>query len=281
MSDIDPELEAGYNIAAARGGVDDVMQRWAEESAAQRDAADTSLDCAYGSHERERIDIFRSGKSDAPLFVYIHGGYWQRGDKSLYSFITPPFLDAGIDVAIVGYPLCPQVSMTGLTGSIRNAIAWLYRHADDLGLRADRFNLCGHSAGGHLTAMAACTDWPGFAAGLPADLLKSAIPFSGLYDLDPLQHTSIADALQLTRAELHTLSPVFLQPAGDIPLLTVLGGEETGEFFRQTEQLHGAWSARLSTLDRYVEPGVDHIDLIDRLADPGSGLFRRVATWLR
>ena len=109
---IDPQLEATYNIVASRDGVDELMQRWAAQSAAQRGAADVSLDCMYGVGERERIDVFRSGATDAPLYVYIHGGYWQRGDKSLYSFITAPFLAAGIDVAIIGYPLCPQVSMS-------------------------------------------------------------------------------------------------------------------------------------------------------------------------
>ena len=281
MTAVDPALESDYNIVAARGGVEDVLQRWAAQSKVQRDAADASLDCVYGPGERERLDVFRSGASNAPLYAYIHGGYWQRGDKSLYSFISKPFLAAGIDVALIGYPLCPQVSMSTLFGSIRRAIAWIYLNAEQLGVDNDRINLCGHSAGGHLTAMAACTDWPNHAAKLPADLLKTAIPFSGLYDLEPLQHTTISEALHLTDAELYRLSPVLLKPAVDVPLLTVLGGGETGEFFRQTEQLHGAWSQHLSRLEHHVEPEVDHMDLIDRLADSDSQLFQRVVAWLR
>ena len=121
----------------------------------------------------------------------------------------------------------------------------------------------------------------GVAAELPADLLKTVIPFSGLYDLEPLRKTTISEALHLTDAELYTLSPVFQRPAVDIPLLTILGGGETGEFFRQTDQLHGAWSAQLSNVDRHVEPDVDHMDLIDRLAERDSQLFRRIVDWLR
>ena len=281
MSAIDPVLEADYNLIASLEGVDELMQRWTRQSAALRKTADASLDCAYGSHERERIDVFRSGVNNAPLYLYIHGGYWQRGDKNLYSFITAPFVAAGIDVAIIGYPLCPQVSMTDLLTSIRQAIGWLYRNAGQLGINRDRFNLSGHSAGGHLTAMALCSDWTDRGEGLPGDLLKTAMPFSGLYDLEPLTHTTISEVLHLTQAELYRLSPVFQQPPVDIPLLTVLGGGETGEFFRQTEQLHGAWSSLLTQVDRHVEPEVDHLRLIDRLADPDSQLFRRIAGWLR
>ena len=278
---IDPQLEATYNIVASRDGVDELMQRWAAQSAAQRGAADVSLDCMYGVGERERIDVFRSGATDAPLYVYIHGGYWQRGDKSLYSFITAPFLAAGIDVAIIGYPLCPQVSMSELLTSIRQAIVCLYLNADHLGINRERINLSGHSAGGHLTAMAACTDWPGVAAGLPADLLKTAIPFSGLYDLEPLLHTSISEALRLTADEVRQLSPIRLQPTSQMPLLTIIGGGETSEFFRQTDALHAAWSQHLPALDRHVEADVDHLDLIERLATADSEMFQRIAAWLR
>ena len=278
---IDPELEANYNIVAARGGVDEVMQRWAAASAAVRETADASLDCAYGAGEREKLDLFRCGSSNAPLYVYIHGGYWQRGDKSLYSFIAPQFLSAGIDVAIIGYPLCPQVSMTSLLDSVRRAIAWLYNNATDLGINSERINLSGHSAGGQLTAMGLCTDWQSLDASLPRDLLKTAIPFSGLYDLEPLLRTSISEALNLSDTEIQALSPARLNPVSSIPMLTILGGLETGEFFRQTDALEAAWRSRLPSVERHVEPDVDHIDLIDRLADPNSEIFARISASLR
>jgi len=281
MPAVDSNLEANYNIAAARGGLDDVMQRWSASSAALRAQVDASLDCAYGEGDREQIDVFRCGASDAPLYVYLHGGYWQRGDKSLYSFIAAPFLNAGVDVAIIGYPLCPQVSMTDLVSKVRQAIGWLYHNANELGVNRERFNLSGHSAGGHLTAMAVCCDWHDLDKKLPRELLKTAIPFSGLYQLAPLLQTSINDALHLTSTEVSKLSPASLQPRAQIPLLTIVGGAETAEFFRQTDLLIENWSGRLPQIERHVEPDVDHIDLIDRLASPDSQIFQRIIHWLR
>ena len=281
MPAVDPNLEANYNIASARSGLDQVMQRWSASSAAFREQADASLDCAYGPGERERIDIFRCGASAAPLYVYLHGGYWQRGDKSLYSFIAAPFLDAAVDVAIIGYPLCPQVSMSNLVGKVHQAIGWLYHNAAQLGVNRDRINLSGHSAGGHLTAMAVCCDWPDFDEKLPRELLKTAIPFSGLYQLAPLLQTSISDALHLTPAEVNRLSPASLQPETQVPLLTIIGGAETAEFFRQTDLLIEKWSGSLAQIERHVEPEVDHFDLIDRLASPDSQIFQRIINWLR
>jgi arylformamidase len=281
MIDIDPHLESNYNLVAARGGVDDVMQRWSAASASLRAQVDASLDCAYGSDERERIDVFRSGAKHAPLYVYLHGGYWQRGDKSLYSFIAAPFLAAGVDVAIVGYPLCPQVSMTELLDKIRQSIGWLYHNAKQLDINRERINLSGHSAGGHLVAMGVCTDWPGCDPKLPQDLLKSAIPLSGLYQLKPLLQTSISEALHLTDSEVIELSPAALQPATQIPLLTIIGGAETAELFHQTDLLVDSWCAWLPQIERHVEAGVDHFDLIDRLASSDSRVFQRILGWLR
>ena len=278
---IDPRLEDNYNNMARRPDAPALIQQWAERSEAYRKNADSMLDCAYGRGERERIDIFRCGSKDAALLVYIHGGYWQRGDKSIYSFIAPAFNAAGVDVAVVGYPLCPLVSMTDIVERTRDALSWLYRNAKSLGICAERINLCGHSAGGHLTAMALTTDWPDHGDALPADLVKSGIPLSGLYLLEPLLHTTIADALHLTADEVQQLSPCFSKPTTDAPVLAIVGGAESDEFFRQSEELISAWLRPDLKTDSFVEPDVDHFDLVERLATADSAIFRRVVDWLK
>ncbi len=274
--EIDPDLESSYNNMARRPDAPELLQSWSERSARYRGEADASLDNAYGAHERERIDVFRSGQADAALLVYIHGGYWQRGDKSIYSFIARDWNAAGVDVAIVGYPLCPQVSMTQLNQSIRSALAWIYLNAGSIGVDRDRINLSGHSAGGHLTAMCLCADWPRIDAGLPRNLVKTAMPISGLYQLAPLLPTSISEALNLAEDEIEALSPVKLIPTCTAPLLVVVGGGETPAFFAQADGLLEAWSAPQRSIERYDEPDVDHFDVVARLASADSELFRRV-----
>ncbi len=276
----DPDLEYNYNNMARRPDAPDLLQAWADRSADYRKRSDAALDLPYGDGERERIDVFRCGEPGAPLLVYIHGGYWQRGDKSIYSCVAGPWNAAGVDVAIIGYPLCPQVSMTRLTDSIRQGLAWLYRNAGSIGVERDRINLSGHSAGGHLTAMALCTCWPESGDDLPPDLVKSAVAISGLYRLEPLLATSISDVLELTAEDTGRLSPVKLAPAGAAPLLVVVGGAETPAFFGQADDLVEAWSDSGVAIERYDEPGVDHFDVVSRLASADSELFRRVRAWL-
>ena len=278
---VDPRLEYQYNNMARRPDAPELLAGLAGRSSNYRERTDAALEHRYGDHARESIDIFPSGAPDAALLVYIHGGYWQRGDKSMYSYLAESWNAAGSDVAIVGYPLCPEVTMTRLLASIRNALAWLWRNASDLGVNASRINLCGHSAGGHLSAMALTTRWPEFAPDLPDDLIKSAITISGLYRLEPLLPTTISEALHLSPAEVADLSPVNLQPATLAPVLIVVGGNETAAFFDQADSLIDAWSGTSLSMERYDEPGADHFDVAVRLGDSGSELFRRVANWIR
>jgi arylformamidase len=278
---VDKALEYAYNNMARRPDAPELLQDLARRSADYRQQADAVLDCGYGDDERERIDLFRCGKRGAPLLVYLHGGYWQRGDKSIYSYLAEPFNAAGVDAAIVGYPLCPRVSMTSLVASVRAALTWLARNAEALGVDAARINLCGHSAGGQLTAMALATHWPDLGDDLPADLLKSAIPISGLYRLEPLLATTISHALHLTPAEVVALSPARLAAAAEAPMLVVVGGGETPAFFSQADDLVAAWSRPGLVIERHDDPGADHFDVVVNLGDPASALFRRLLDWLK
>jgi len=278
---IDSRLEDNYNNMARRPDAPALLRQWSERSEHYRCNADATLDCAYDNGERDKIDLFRCGEKDAPLLVYLHGGYWQRGDKSIYSFIAAAFNSSGVDVAVIGYPLCPQVTLSAIVDSTRDALAWLYLNASSVGICADRINLCGHSAGGHLTAMALTTSWPDRDDSLPPELVKSGIPLSGLYQLEPLLHTTISDALNLDVDEAQQLSPCYLRPTTGAPVLAIVGGSETTEFFRQSDELIERWSETGQQIEKFIEPDVDHFDLVDRFASADSEIFRRVTGWLR
>lgn len=273
-------LEREYNVRLNRPDFDEIGKGWSARSAAFREKAGGKLDLAYGPAPRERIDLFPSGRKGAPLLVYIHGGYWQRGDKSVYSFVAEPFVANGVDVALLNYNLCPNGSIPVITAQIRSAIIWLWRNAAELGLARDRFNLGGHSAGGHLTGMGLATDWPAIGSDLPRDLVKAGLPMSGLYDLEPLRPTEINDALALDAATARDYSPLFKKPASDAPILATLGGGETRQFHRQTDWFVEKWKTYGVRVERYAEPEVDHFDYVNRLADAKSALFGKVKGWL-
>ena len=206
---IDPILEKGYNVRLLVDDFDGLINTWFQRSEQFRSTVDNSLNCKYDEGEKNKLDLFRCGKPNAPLYVFVHGGYWQRGDKSVYSFVAESFVRSGIDVALIGYQLCPESSMTGIVNQIQTALIWLWRNAHNYAISKNRINISGHSAGGHITGMILATDWQQISSDLPKDLVKTGIPISGLYQLEPLRKTTIADALGLDDVKSMALSPYF------------------------------------------------------------------------
>ena len=269
-------LEAEYNLIARRGDdFPEVAQRWINRSAIQRENTGALVDLAYGSGEREKLDWFSSGDPNGPMLVYIHGGYWQRGDKKMYSFITESFIKHGISVAVINYNLTPSVRMGQIPPQIRQSVSWLWHNASELGFSKEKLFVFGHSAGGHLTAMMMATRWSEFDPALPQDLIRGGIPISGLFELEPLVHTSINDGPQMDIAESHKESPCFNPPVTNAPQLVVVGGGETQEFLRQSDDYVTQYQTAERLMERYDVPTADHFDELERLAEDDSVFFEK------
>jgi arylformamidase len=267
MPVINDALEREYNNRAK------VPDFPAIAAALGRDAAvfrathpDSELGVAYGPTERQAMDIFwpASGR-DAPLAIFLHGGYWQSLDRAWFSHLAAGLTGCGIGVAMPSYDLCPTVTLAQLTEQVRDAAAFLYRR------HGRRMLAFGHSAGGHLTAMLMATDWPARAQGLPAALIAAGLPISGLFDLLPLTETTINDALHLDAAEARRLSPLLL-PSPGLPFHAVVGGAEGTEYERQSRGIAQAWGGTWEAV-----PGANHFTVIAPLAESHAAITQRLA----
>ena len=170
-------LDREYNNRGKVPGYSEYLGRWPAQSERTRAELPTRLDVRYGSAAGETLDVVlppSSRRSSAPIQLFIHGGYWMLLDKRDFSFVARAFHDAGVAVVVINYTLLPSVSLDELVRQCRAAIAWTYRNAGTFGGDPTRLFVSGHSAGGHLTAMAAATDWRAF-AGLPADTIKGGV----------------------------------------------------------------------------------------------------------
>lgn len=273
----DPELEAAYNCRAAVPEHEAIFSRWAEASAAARaDAGDVlRRDVRYAAGPRRTLDLFGAGLGvlPRPLLIFFHGGYWQAMDKSLSSFLAPPFVEAGAAVAIVNYPLCPAEPLPAITAAVREAVQMLWHESSNLGLDRRRFVLAGHSAGGHLVAELLSTPWPLLDAAMPVDALHAGLAISGLFDLRPLVRTSLNDRLGLDDAAAHRASPLFRDPVPGASLTLAVGSLESDAFHDQAVRLAQRWAARGANETWLTLPGRHHFSAVETLADPDSELF--------
>lgn len=150
------DYEAEYNNRQRVPEHAEINERWALLAAAYRLAGDTRMNQPYGKRERQRYDLFWAADKDAPVVAYIHGGYWQRGDRKDYSFVARELNANGITVAIPSYSLCPAVSVMEIADDIQLCLAALWKQTKQ------RPVVVGHSAGGHLTAEMLARDWSRF-----------------------------------------------------------------------------------------------------------------------
>jgi arylformamidase len=136
--------------------------------------------------------------------------------------------------------------------------------------------LSGHSAGGHLAACMLATDWPGFDASLPKDLVIAAYAISGLFDLGPLVETSINKAMHLDHAAARAVSPLFWKAPAHGSLDAVVGENESAEYFRQSRTIVDRWGAAGIATRFGTVPNANHFTAIAPLADPQSPMVSRL-----
>ncbi|MFN3669079.1 MAG: alpha/beta hydrolase [Brevundimonas sp.] len=259
-SPLDPEAE--YNNRARVPDHPAVMQRWRETAEAAR-AAHPPETLAYGPGPREVMDLFSAGP-DAPVAVFLHGGYWQALDKSWFSGLAPALLAHGVSLAIPSYDLCPAVRLGTILRQVRAAVDLIRTRA---GARPVVF---GHSAGGH---MAACM--------LSEARASAAVAISGVFDLRPLIPTSLNAALDLDDREAAALSPIFWPvPDGSTPGGTVLdclvGGDESPEFLRQSRMMADHWGNNGVETRYEALPELNHFTVLDSLFDADSAMVKRI-----
>ncbi|WP_419905827.1 alpha/beta hydrolase [Kiloniella sp.] len=271
---IDPTLEKLYSVRTAIPTFPEIFAEWERRSDAFREKNTGHLDLVYGSGPREKLDIYPARDKGASLHVFIHGGYWQAMDKRQSNFLAQGFLDAGISVAMIGYDLCPDVSLRDIVEEVRWGFSWLWQHAEEYGYDREKIQISGHSAGGHLVAMLLATDWVKY--GLPKDVhpIHSAISISGLFDVSQLVQTSINIKLGLDVEEALAPSPLFMTLKNSCPLLLAVGEEESSAFHEQSDNLLVKWAGEKNLVERMTIPGCHHLSVVTELVNRESDLFK-------
>lgn len=259
-------LDDAYANAAYIDGADQFPPRWAAQAAAFREgmveAGLADLDQPYGDSPRQRFDLFHTREAPKGLFVFVHGGYWLKFDKSTWSHLAAGMLEQGWAVAMPSYDLCPSVKIADITRQIARATEVA------ASLIAGPIRMAGHSAGGHLVARMAV---PGVLRDDVAVRLAGVMPISPLSDLRPLLETSMNADFGMDEGAAIAESPALMHPLPGVTVTVWVGGAERPAFLDQARWLAQAWGC-----GHVVAPGKHHFDVIDPLADAGSEMVARL-----
>ncbi|MBB2961398.1 alpha/beta hydrolase [Methylobacterium sp. R2-1] len=255
-------LTRAYDNSGAVRDSADLLAGWRARSAAFRESKAGST-LAYGPAQRQAVDLYRCGTAGAPCLAFVHGGYWQRNAREDFSCMAEGPLALGLDVALVGYTLAPEASLTRIAEEIATGLRLLRRETGTGGLV-----VAGWSAGGHLASLMTT---------LAADTVDAALAVSGIFDLEPIAGTALDDALRLSEAEVAEFSPIRRLAPGGPPVSVIYGGAELPELCRQSKDYHAARRALGLAGELHAVPGADHFRVLDALIAPDGRIAREAA----
>ena len=277
---VDPYYDKQYNARASVSDYDQYPRLYRSLSDAAHSSLQVFRDIAYGPGAGERLDIFPAAQANAPVLIYIHGGYWRALSKSDSAFMAPALVEAGACVVVIDYDLAPAVSLDHIVDQMRRALAWVHGHIAEFGGDPSRIVASGSSAGGHLVGMLLAGGWQAD-YGVPDSVLHGALPVSGLFDLQPLLETHINAWMGLDEQSARRNSPHFQLPQQATELVVSYGALESAEFARQSHDYLEAWQAR-GLPGRFVAArGRNHFDVVLQLGEPGTPLYRAALQLLR
>jgi arylformamidase len=271
------ELDAAYDQAAYAPNREQLIKRRISDSELARLRVGEPERVTYGPAEIERLDIYRTKRDAAPVFVFIHGGAWRSGRSKDFATPAEMFLAAGAHYVVPDFAWVQDVggSLVVLADQVRRAIAWVYRNAVRFGIDTTQLYVGGQSSGGHLVAVALTTDWPRD-FGLPVDIIKGGMCISGMYDLTPVRLSARNAYVAFDDATVAALSPIRHLDRLRAPLVVAYGTCETPEFQRQNREFAAAVKAAEKPVQLLVGENYNHFESPETLGNP-YGLLGRAA----
>ena len=124
------ERDAAYdNNAAVKNSATLIAER-NQLSETLRASRKSFLDVPYGDRERTKIDLYPAADKAAPCLVFLHGGYWQRNSREVFAMLVEGVAAHGWSVAIPGYSLAPDASLTDIVTEISRSLDWLAENGE-------------------------------------------------------------------------------------------------------------------------------------------------------
>lgn len=266
-----------YRIRDFVPDFDIIASQFAARSRGLSENARVKADIAYGSREREVLDLVFPDKpaAEAPLHVFIHGGYWRSGEKADYRLVATPVLEAGGIAALVEYDLMPGQRLPVLVDQVRRAVNWLQDNATQFGANPERITVSGHSAGAHLASYLAATG-PEDTATVRLPALKGMLLLSGIYDLSEIPNSFLRHEAQMTRSEAAAFSPLTSKHRKGPKRILAYGEDETAPFHEQAIALQQHLQAGPGNSELITLSSLNHMSVVLDLGNSNSSLGRKL-----
>ncbi len=227
---------------------------------------------AYGSDPIQMVDVYAPAGDSTddmkPVVIWFHGGGWNNGGRRQYAFAGRAFAGQGFVTVVAGYRLDEEGKFPNFMEDAAAAIRWTHANIARYGGDPERIVLAGHSAGGHIVALAALDQqWLG-ALAQPGGAIKGVVGIAGAYDWLPFEPGSSSDKYLGHARPLSRTQPVAYVRADAPPLLLLWGDADTLVLRRNIESLTVRQRAAGGAVESIIYPGIDHSEIVMALSRP-------------
>jgi len=263
------ELDAAYDQAFYAPLRLQILKRLASNSELTRARLGPPRRESYGPTEVEKLDIYSAKRANAPIFVFIHGGAWLRGEAKDYGYPAELFVNAGTHFVALDFIAIEKAGgdLRVMADQVRRGIAWTYKNASSFGGDPGRFYIGGHSSGGHLCGVALVTDWEK-SFGLPPDFVKGGLCMSGMYDMKPVRLSKRSSYVKFDDDMEQAMSSQRHLDLLRAPVVVTYGTDETPEFQRQNRDFAAAVKSAGKKIELIEAPNYNHFEMVESLSNP-------------
>ena len=280
---VDPDGQPPMPFKAADDYARTVMH-WAQEP--PQPGMRVVRDVSYGPHRLHRFNVFApAAAARAPVLVFWHGGGWTNGYRDYQSFMAPHLVRMGMLLVAPSYRLAPEHPLPSAHEDSMALLVKLQRSLPQWGGAPDQVYLAGHSAGGHLAALATLRAADRVRAGIADGMVRGCLPISGIMDLhEPapvagsLEEKVYTTVLRGRDPLLDTvLSPLFWTAGNKLPFALTYGEHDSARVKKSNLRMLAMLQAQPAPVSCVMEPGRDHFQTHTALRLPTDGWYRRLA----
>jgi acetyl esterase/lipase len=222
---------------------------------------------------QKKLNIFHQKKGkDLPVMLFIYGGSWDTGKKEIYNFLGSRMARRDVVTVILDYPLAPDFQIQSMELAVVKAVKWVYENIENYGGDKDNIFISGHSAGGHLAALAAIKNEPyeklNFKNPLKGAILNDPAGLDWYWFLNQRKDAPDGkenyNAFTDDPAVWKEYSPIYYLDGNEIPIL-IMEGEQTYPGIRLTIDRFRKRAAETGTeLDYSFYKKTKHIPMISQ-----------------
>jgi arylformamidase len=251
-------------------------RRAMELSRQQAAKCDVIFDIPYGGDDWQKIDIYRppeANNGSLPVLLFAHGGGWTHGHKEWMGLLAPAIISIPAIFISVSYRLAPEHRFPAPVEDCIAALRWVHDNIERLGGDASRISVGGHSAGGHLYALATVRHDMLRAAGLVPNVIKACFPVSARFNLvfaNPEPGTSewrINSLLLATPSDASSASPIHYLEDNRVPFYLAYGTRDFPNIIRSNEEMFELLRKHGRNVERLALSGYDHFDTALKTGD--------------